>query len=494
MFDLFQARRVRSHRLPCLHTFLYPGKIRRLRGLIGYCLALLICCLTASDLFYPPSLHAATREFKNQGELIVVSPSSQTAVIDIAEKNRQRIIGGKLAPDAVLLINGSKVDLHNFQVGESVQVVWRLTDQGKEILSLIGTGQLPAAAHKMAQQPIRPSQHTVAKKTDSSLQHTNKIKQPSKTHAITSATQNQTVTHRFTHPPILSRSLLYQSRLAPIIGKPHYHTVAHKETLLDIARNYDLGFNELTDLYPEYDPWLPPEGKRLKLPTERILPEAKKEGIVINVAELRLYHFLPGKDRSIVRSFPVSIGDPRFQTPSGTFTVGNKVTHPTWFIPPSLRPKYQIISVPPGPDNPLGKYWMGLKGTSYGIHGTDIAWSIGRTVTHGCIRMYPEDISRFYPTIRIGTPIQLTYEPVKIANVENRILLEVHKDIYAKVGNMVSYARAKIQSMGLWHLVDHKVFMQTIQNQHGIPVDITITGQSVADQRTLPEIPIMIVD
>ncbi len=438
---------------------------------------MLICTLTWFFFSPFPSIHATTLEFKGKGELIVVSPRSQTAVIDIAEKNRQRIIGGKLAPDAILLKNDRKVDLSTFHVGENVMVIWRITENGKEILSLLGSGQI-------ADQPIKnvhlPSPLSVQPKlsvqTVQSIQHVQAIE--------------PAITPPF-HTPPLSQAVLSESTIRPVIGTPLFHTVGPKETLLDIARHYDLGFNELVDLYSELDPWLPPAGKRLMLPTERILPEVNQDGIVINIAELRLYHYVNGEDHSIVRSFPVSIGDPQFQTPSGTFSVGNKVIHPTWFIPPSLRPKYHIASVPPGPDNPLGQYWVGLRGTSYGIHGTDIAWSIGRTVTHGCIRMYPEDIKRFFPTINVGSTIQLTYQPVKVALLENRVIIEVHKDIYSKIGNMFTYGRAKLQSRGLWNSIDQDAFKQVIQNQHGIPVDITRPAQSLTEKTTLSEIPII---
>jgi L,D-transpeptidase ErfK/SrfK len=266
-----------------------------------------------------------------------------------------------------------------------------------------------------------------------------------------------------------------------LIGAPSRHLIGTKETLLDIARAYNLGYNELADLYPDFDPWLPPVGRELVLPTARILPDGIRKGIIINVPELRLYYFT-GKDQALqVTTHPVGIGDTDFQTPPGMYSVGNKRANPTWYIPPSLRAKYQTSTIPPGPDNPLGKYWLGLKDTMYGIHGTDIPWAVGRTVTHGCIRMYPEDIERFYPVIQLGTPVQIVYEPVKIAEVGGQIYVEIHRDIYHKFPDMAGSARQKAIATGVWPQVDRQKFMTAVEEQKGIPVNVT--GAYNSDRR-----------
>ncbi len=478
MLDIFQALYFRSLHLAPLIAIFFPDSVRRSRDLTGRCLIVVICSFIISIFSPSTTLYATPLEFKGKGELIVVSPSSSTAVIDLKEKNRQRIIGGKLAPDAILLKNDRKVDLNNFHVGEEVRVIWRLTERGKEILSILGFEDVSTQHEIIISQALSTQPQT-------SLQPAQTVKQPV---TATEPIAPETTETDWMAP--LPQTVLSETPIAPIIGKPLYHIVGPKETLLDIARSYDLGFNELADLYPDFDPWLPPVGKRLKLPTERILPKAAYDGIVVNVAELRLYHYISDKSQTVVRSFPVGIGNPSFQTPSGTFFVANKVVHPTWFIPPSLRPKYNIASVPPGPDNPLGQYWMGLKGTNFGIHGTDIAWSIGRTVTHGCIRMYPEDIERFYPTIALGSTVHITYEPVKITRIQDRVIIEVHKDIYAKLGNVSAYTQTMLQSMGLWNLVDHVKLTQTIHDQSGIPIDITSSDQSLLHTDTFPALPI----
>ncbi|MFW6054446.1 MAG: L,D-transpeptidase family protein, partial [Thermodesulfobacteriota bacterium] len=134
--------------------------------------------------------------------------------------------------------------------------------------------------------------------------------------------------------------------------------VKEGETLLDIARLYDLGFNEMQDLYPELDPWIPPEGTELTIPSRWVIPGERRKGIVVNVAELRLY-FFRGKEKA-VRTFPIGIGRRDWPSPLGTFRVGEKRANPRWYIPRSLQEKYGLKTMPPGPDNPLGNYWIGL--------------------------------------------------------------------------------------------------------------------------------------
>jgi L,D-transpeptidase ErfK/SrfK len=150
------------------------------------------------------------------------------------------------------------------------------------------------------------------------------------------------------------------------------------------------------NVHPEQsilDPWVPPEGLELTIPTFWILPEGNWNGILINIPERRLYFFF--KKISMVKTFPIGIGVTENFTPTGRFYIRDKRVSPTWHIPISLREKYEgRKSIPPGPDNPLGSHWMGLSIKGYGIHGTNFPWAVGRLVSHGCIRLYPEDIVR----------------------------------------------------------------------------------------------------
>lgn len=257
-----------------------------------------------------------------------------------------------------------------------------------------------------------------------------------------------------------------------VIGAPQTYTVQAEDTLLDIARNFDLGFSEIQFLYKDLDPWVPPEGSKLIIPTLWVLPEGKWNGILINIPEMRLYLFL--KKISMVITFPIGIGVTENFTPVGRFYIKEKRVSPTWHIPISLREKYEgRKSIPPGPENPLGSHWMGLSIRGYGIHGTNFPWAVGRLVTHGCIRLYPEDILRLYPIVPIGTPVNIIYEPIKIGFKEGRIFIEVHEDIYHRIPDPLQFTLKKMEQKGIKNLVQIEKLKEVLDQKNGLPVDIT---------------------
>ncbi len=256
-----------------------------------------------------------------------------------------------------------------------------------------------------------------------------------------------------------------------VVGSERNHIIQPKETLLDIARSFGLGFWEMKSLYRELDSWIPPEGLKLNIPTTWVLPKTRHQGIVINVPEMRLYLFI--KSIQMVRTYPVGIGVLNGRTPFGTFHVTGKLRNPTWYIPPSLRKKHRMVSVPPGPENPLGTHWISLSFIRYGIHGTDFPWGVGRLVSHGCIRLYPEDIENLYPFVKIGMPVEIIYEPIKFGMRHNRISVEVHKDIYHQIPDLIRYGFAQLKEEGLERRVDLKKFTIALVERTGIPVDIT---------------------
>ncbi len=256
-----------------------------------------------------------------------------------------------------------------------------------------------------------------------------------------------------------------------VIGLLGEYTVKEKDTLLDVARDYDLGFNELGDLYPHIDPWVPPRRMKIIIPSQWILPQSRKYGILINIAEMRLYYFL--KNIRMVRTYPIGIGDQGWFSPEGTCWIAEKRKNPTWHIPKSLQEKYQMKTMPPGPDNPLGDYWLGLSFSGYGVHGTNFPWAVGRLVTHGCIRLYPEDIKVLFSMVPIKTPVELIYEPVKVGFKQGRIFMEVHPDIYGKIPKFTEYGINKINALGLTAMVNDDLILKALEEKQGIPVDIT---------------------
>ncbi|MBS3920505.1 MAG: L,D-transpeptidase family protein [Deltaproteobacteria bacterium] len=257
-----------------------------------------------------------------------------------------------------------------------------------------------------------------------------------------------------------------------VIGAPQTYIVQKDDTLLDIARDFDLGFSEIQILHKDLDPWVPPEGLELIIPTFWVLPEGKWDGIVINIPEMRLYLFF--KKISMVKTFPIGIGVTENFTPVGRFHIKEKRVSPTWHIPLSLLEKYEgRKSIPPGPDNSLGSHWLGLSIRGYGIHGTNFPWAVGRLVTHGCIRLYPEDIVSLYPLVPVGTPVHIIYEPVKIGFKDGRIFVEVHEDIYHRVPDFFQFTLKRLGGKGIKNLVDFEKVKEAIDQRRGIPIDIT---------------------
>jgi L,D-transpeptidase ErfK/SrfK len=224
-----------------------------------------------------------------------------------------------------------------------------------------------------------------------------------------------------------------------VVGKDERMKATYQDTLLDIARRYSLGYEEIIRANPGVDLWLPGEGREILLPGRRILPPGPREGVVINLPEHRLYYYPKAKrgHKRFVVSYPVSIGRMDWRSPLGPTYIAGKEKHPNWYPPESIRKEHARNGdplpkvVPPGPKNPLGDYKMRLAvgdGT-YEIHGTNNPLAVGMAVTHGCIRMYPEDIQALFQQVPLGTKVWLINDPVKVAYVDGRLLLEVHPPV-----------------------------------------------------------------
>lgn len=213
-----------------------------------------------------------------------------------------------------------------------------------------------------------------------------------------------------------------------IVGTVSTYVIEHDDTLLDVARRFDIGFVALVAANPGVDPWLPGEGLTVLLPTAHILPDAPHRGLVINLTEMRLYYYRqPGAEPE---THPVGIGSEGKDTPLGSTTIVRKQANPTWYVPASIRAeKPELPAVmPPGPDNPMGLYalYLGFTGGSFRIHGTNQPFAVGRRVTHGCMRLYPEDIEDLFRKVDPGTPVTFVDQPVKVAWQDGELYMEVH--------------------------------------------------------------------
>jgi L,D-transpeptidase ErfK/SrfK len=209
------------------------------------------------------------------------------------------------------------------------------------------------------------------------------------------------------------------------VGRLAFHRVRAEDTFVDLAPRLGVGYVELLAANLGVDPWLPRPGTRLALPRIRLLPSAPREGIVVNLGDLRLYFFEPGQP---VRSFPIGIAKDGFATPRGVTEVKEKREKPTWIPGASARRDGYPEKVEPGPDNPLGEHALYLGWPSYLIHGTNDPRGVGRHSSRGCIRLYPRDVAWLYERVEPGTKVRVVDEPVKLGWIGGRLFLEVNPD------------------------------------------------------------------
>lgn len=252
------------------------------------------------------------------------------------------------------------------------------------------------------------------------------------------------------------------------------YTVRQGESLIEIARKFELGYNEITEANPDLDPFVPEEGITVTIPTLWILPEVETpERILINLSEFRLYYFFESDGLGFVETFPIGIGSEGHHTPLGEFKVTEKIANPAWHVPESIRlekPELPPV-VPPGPDNPLGTHALRLSDKSILIHGTNRPFAVGRMASHGCIRLYPEDIPILFTLVPNGVRVTIVRQPIKVGTRNNRVFMEVHNDPYAEV--TLSDAAALLIRRGLLGRTDVAKLRQTFEKKDGIPTDIT---------------------
>jgi L,D-transpeptidase ErfK/SrfK len=227
-----------------------------------------------------------------------------------------------------------------------------------------------------------------------------------------------------------------------VVGADETMQTVYEDTLPDLAHRFSLGYYEIIRANPGVDVWLPGAGTQLVLPGRRILPAGPRAGLVVNLPEHRLYYYpKPRKgEKPVVITYPVSIGKMDWRTPLGETRVIAKIRHPAWYPPESIRKEHAENGDPlpkvvgPGPDNPLGDFALRLAAGNgeYMLHGTNNPTAVGMAVTHGCIRMYPEDVAALFALVPVGTPVRLVNEPVKVAWVEGQLLLEAHPPVDAE--------------------------------------------------------------
>ena len=223
-------------------------------------------------------------------------------------------------------------------------------------------------------------------------------------------------------PQLPTPMAMHRAEVEPgsdIVGHIQKTVIGKDDTLPDVARRFDVGYEEMLLANPGVDPWLPGAGREVVVPTEFVLPAAPHEGLVVNVAAMRVYYFPPHKkgEPQVVYTHPIGIGKVGWKTPEGTTKIVSRQKDPIWVVPKSVRDEHAKdgdmlpAQVPPGPDNPLGAYEFRLEWPSYLLHGTNKPYGVGMRSSHGCMRMYPEDIAVFFDLLPIGTKVTVVNQP-----------------------------------------------------------------------------------
>jgi len=273
-----------------------------------------------------------------------------------------------------------------------------------------------------------------------------------------------------------------------VIGALNSTQAEFNQTLLDVGRNYGFGYQDLKLLNPDIDTWLPGEGREVLLPGQFILPNVPRQGIVLNIPEMRLYYFpeaKAGEARQVI-TYPLGVGREGWSTPYMKTRIIQKKERPSWYPPESIRKEHEELGDPlpkivkPGPDNPLGNFALKLDGGEYLIHGTNKPFGVGMRVSHGCIRLYPEDIEDLFQRVKVGTPVNIINQPYKIGDMDGVIYLEVHPHLdedneHFSQNNLTEVVKYIIESTDEnRYQIDWNLIKQIVIEAKGIPVAIGV--------------------
>ncbi len=279
---------------------------------------------------------------------------------------------------------------------------------------------------------------------------------------------------------ILLNHNTYSSELIDLIGYDKYYKTKKDETLIDIARANNLAFPEIMSANQGLDdPWVVEPEKNLLLPQRHLLPSAKREGVIVNKGDLRLYYF---SKENKVYSFPIGIGRGDWETPTGKARITGKKKNPYWTVPASIleeEPHWPKV-VKPGPENPLGSRAIYLSMPGYLLHGTNKPWGVGMKVSHGCIRLYPEDIEMLYELVSQGENVEIIDQPVKTGWFGGVLYLEVHsmhpygledKETLETNMRLLPQATKSLQKSAKHHIVnvDWKKVVEIVKKASGVP-------------------------
>ena len=265
-----------------------------------------------------------------------------------------------------------------------------------------------------------------------------------------------------------------------VLGRLAVVRLRKGDTLPDIARHFSLGINTVSAANPGIDTWVPDAGERILLPLSYILPDTHRKGVVINLAAMRLFYFKKDGNLLAVSTYPVGIGSTDQPTPMGRMYIRRKKFRPTWYVPASIAKEHRKKGdplppkVPPGPLNPLGEYALYLSKSGYLVHGTNKPASIGLRATHGCIRLYPEDIKRLFESTPLKTPVKIVNQPYLVGQRDGIVYIEAHTPLEGSgtAGSKKIYAKLRKIEKKSGHPLNWKKVKEVVTEARGFPVPI----------------------
>jgi L,D-transpeptidase ErfK/SrfK len=295
------------------------------------------------------------------------------------------------------------------------------------------------------------------------------------------------IENRPVHDPIDGNTFVLMSDEQTVIGEPQIVLAGPEDTFSDLARTYGLGYDDIIYANPGIDPWLPGEGTPVLLPTQYVLPDAPKRGVILNIATKRLFYYpkpVEGERRQVL-TFPIGIGRVGWETPLGETTVIAKAENPSWWVPASVRREHAEMGdplpsvVPAGPDNPLGTRVLKLNMPGYLIHGTNQPYGVGMRVSHGCVRLYPENIEFLYTLVDIGELVTIMNEPYQMGRKDGILYFEAHAaledDTVPAEDRLAALLEAQVDADGQAlneHLKEH--VRSLAETPNGVPVSIVM--------------------
>ena len=280
-----------------------------------------------------------------------------------------------------------------------------------------------------------------------------------------------------------------------LVGEVYTVVSDGEDTLIDIGHEHGIGYEEMVRANPDISIWAPFEGTEVVIPGRFILPEGPREGVVVNVAEMRLYFYPPTEEGETprVETYPIAVGRMDWKTPLGETRITEKVKDPAWYPPASIRREHAEAGdplpsvVPPGPDNPMGTRKMRLGIPGYLIHGTNKPEGVGMRVTHGCIRMLPEDIESLFPRLPIGTQVKLINETIKFGWSNGTLHVQAYPYLDEEDGTTIQHvteALAQVDTAisGLDYPVDYARLRKVVEVPRGMPVPLEVEAAEPAPE------------